>query len=265
MLLLFLFLLVIWGWTHLASLSLYARLRCKPRSWQRKAAARWQVFWARLGHFLCRTVGGMRIVYDGPHPSELPKGSGPYIVIGNHFGVFEGILITLLLAEAGTGDFRPVSKISVSKMPILGRAWKMLGAAFVVRDHRPEDIQAVATMAQQAEEDGANVLIFPEGTVYHRDKLGDGYRHVLPPRHGGFRRMVGLLPERSVLCVTMRWHDFDPYWLLAGEGVVPPGSGVSMSWRVLPPPGREDPGAYLDRVWRQVDDALDAAGGHGRS
>lgn len=264
MLLLFLFLLVVFGTISLYGLLAWASLRRWSPQRRRKAVARWQSGWSRIGYLLCVFVGGMKIVFDGKHPRDFPKTGGPYIIIGNHFGVYDGVIMGLLLAEANQPDFRPVSKHSVSKFPILGRAWRELGAAFVMRDHRPEDVAAVERLARIAEEDGANIYIFPEGTIFHPDKLAKGYVNVLPPKHGGFRRLTGLLPNRSILCVTLRWHDFAPTAFLASEGVLPPGSDVSVSWQIHDPPRGQDSAEYLDRIWRDMDAAIGKAGGHGR-
>ena len=224
---------------------------------RRVRIGRWQARWAATWLALCRSVGGVRVsyVFDRSFEDAVRERQGPFIVISNHFGAFDGLVMAEAMRLAGCEDFRPVAKSQVRHVPIMGRAWLELGVAFVKRDHRLSDADAVTMLANVAREDGANVIIFPEGTVLTGKTAAHGARTLLPPKLGGFRRLVRALPEYRVLSVTMYWEDFAPH-RLSDEGLVPPGSRLIAHCRVLPPPGSADADRVLLDEWHHKEEWL---------
>lgn len=220
---------------------------------------RWQAGWASRWLSLCRVIGGVRVTYvlDPSFDDAVRRNNGPFIVIANHFGAFDGLVMAEAMRLAGCDDFRAVAKRQVRYVPIMGRAWRELGVAFVKRDHRRSDADAVTALAEIAREDGANVIIFPEGTVLTEKTAVRGARTLLPPKLGGFRRLVRALPGYHVLSVTMYWQDFAPHWL-SDQGFVPPGTRLVAHCRVLPPPGFADADRVLLDEWRQKEEWLRA-------
>lgn len=227
-----------------------SRLRRDVPSSRRRRIGRWQARWARVWYACCRVVGGVRISYVFDRSVEDFRTKGPFIVISNHFGAFDGLIMADILRRVGHPDFRPVAKRQVNSIPIMGRAWRELGTAFVERDHRKGDADAVSSLADVVREDQANVIIFPEGTVLSAATAVCGARTLLPPKLGGFRRLVRALPERSILSLTLYWRDFAPYWL-SDQGFVPPGSDVLIECRILEPPSAADADRTLLEEWRR--------------
>src|SRR5687768_1054725 len=239
---------------HLYVILAICRVRgIAPRE-RRDRVAHWQSFWGVAGYRLCKVFGGVRgrfVVEDHPYLA----GNGPFIVIANHYGAFDGPLVAALLKTIGRHDFRPVAKREVGALPVVGRAWRELGVAFLARDHRKADVDAVTALAERAAEDQASILIFPEGTVFDPAKLCAPFTRILPPRGGGFRRLVQKLPGYHVLSVTIHWHDFAPGKLTV-EGAIPPGHVVTVSARVLEPPDVEDTDRLLIDEWRDKEKRL---------
>lgn len=218
---------------------------------RRVRIGRWQARWAGRWLSLCRSVGGVDVTYvlDPSFEEAVRNRREPFIVIANHFGAFDGLVMAEAMRLAGCEDFRPVAKSQVRHVPVMGRAWLELGVAFVKRDHRLSDADAVTMLANVAREDGANVIIFPEGTVLTARTATAGARTILPPKLGGFRRLTRALPGYRILSVTMYWADFAPYWL-SDQGIVPPGARLVVHCRVLPPPGPADADRVLLEEWR---------------
>lgn len=253
-LLLFVLSLLLFAVPHLYLIFAVSRVRGLAPRERRDLVARWQSFWGVAAYRLCQAFGGIRGRFEvEDHPYLASKGG--FIVIANHYGAFDGPIIAALLARIGRHDFRAVAKQEVGKIPVVGRAWRELGVAFLARDHRKADVDAVSALAERAREDNASVLIFPEGTVFDETKVCAPFTRILPPRGGGFRRLVQLLPGYHVLSVTIHWHDFAPGKLTV-EGAIPPGHIVTVSARVLDPPSVEDAERVLLDEWRDKERTL---------
>lgn len=239
---------------HLYLTFALCRVRRSSARERRDRVARWQAFWGVAAYRLCSALGGIKGRFEVEDHPYLAGGGG-FIVIANHYGAFDGPLIAELLRRVGRHDFRPVAKQEVGKLPVVGRAWRELGVAFLARDHRKADVDAVSALAERALEDRASVLIFPEGTVFDPSKRCAPFTRVLPPRGGGFRRLLQKMPGVPVLSVTIRWHDFAP-GRLSVEGAIPPGHVVTVSARVLDPPSPDDAERVLLDEWRDKEKVL---------
>ncbi len=141
---------------------------------------------------------------SGTHPS-------PAIVLVNHRSSFDQIMATAILRRLGHGDVRIVSKREVMGMPVIGRYAREMGCAFVSRGRDPTDLDRIRRCALDAANDGACVMIFPEGTTYGdaviHTRSSVEYRNVLPPRFGGVRALKRALPDYPVLSMTVNWLD----------------------------------------------------------
>lgn len=173
---------------------------------KRKRLAFWQMLWARVLSWAMSITLGMRARYLLHPDLRGRKSRGPFIIISNHRGVMDGLVIPVLLSKIGVTDFRSVMKHEVSSMPVLGRCWRELGCAFVTRQGDPQDIEGVAKAAKLAKEDGASILIFPEGTRFRERVIGGEYKNLLPPKLKGLKKLLEELPDYPILSFTLAWY-----------------------------------------------------------
>jgi 1-acyl-sn-glycerol-3-phosphate acyltransferase len=211
---------------------LWGKLLGETALMRRERIARWQARWSHFWLLLHRKIGGVRLtcILD----ASPKRARGPFIVIANHFGIIDGMIIAHVLRRLGNDDYRVVAKDEVGRIPLVGRAFRELGAAFVKRDHRPDDADAVSHLGKIACEDGANAVIFVEGTVLTAATATNGARTILPPHHRGFQRLVRAAPGREFLSFTTFWRDWDPHFL-SDQGLLSPGTDALIECRVLPP------------------------------
>ncbi len=220
----------------------------------RRRIARWQYLCGEAALAVVSLVMGITVTYDLPPP--VP-GAGPYIVVANHLGGFDGFIVTHVLRAIGAStDLRAIGKREVRRYPVVGRAWRELKWGFVARRHDPHDFDAVEQCGRDADGDGANVVIFPEGTIYMRTNRREWYVNVLPPKSGGLAALRRVLPSRQVLNITIAW-DRETHGLTMMEGGVPLGRRVTVTARVVDVP--EDVKGWLREEWVRKD-AVIAAG-----
>lgn len=219
----------------------------------RRRIARWQYLCGEAAlAVVCRSMG-IAVSYDLP---PAAPGAGPYLIVANHLGGFDGFLVTHVLRAIGANtDLRAIGKREVAKYPVVGRAWRELKWGFVARRRDPHDFDAVERCGRDAGADGANVLIFPEGTIYMRTNRREWYVHVLPPKSGGLSALRRVLPDRPVLNVTIRW-DLETHGLAMMEGGIPYGRRVTVTARVVRLP--EDVKGWLREEWARKDAAIAA-------
>ena len=128
------------------------------------------------------------------HPERLPRGAGLLAV--KHQSMWETLALTVILE-------RPcfVLKKELSRIPVFG--WYCRGNGFVFVD-RADGARALRSMtkgAQRAAGEGAQVVIFPEGT---RAGVGEAL-----PYHPGVAALA-----RAMDCpVVPVAHDAGRYWL----------------------------------------------------
>lgn len=114
-----------------------------------------------------------------PVPRQLTDtlpGTGPYILMANHQSHID---VALLLKYAGV-PIRFVAKKELLYVPVFGLAMWAAGHIPIDRRNREHAIQSLKAAAKRIR-DGANVLVFPEGT---RNQNPDG--ELLPFKKGGF-------------------------------------------------------------------------------
>jgi 1-acyl-sn-glycerol-3-phosphate acyltransferase len=100
--------------------------------------------------------------------------SKPYIYMPNHQSLFD---IPVLLAHLKV-QFRWLAKVELFKIPIFGQAMARAGYISIDRSDRKSAFESLNRAAKTIQ-NGASVLIFPEGT---RSKDGT----IIPFKKGGF-------------------------------------------------------------------------------
>jgi len=186
----------------------------------------WGLLWADRLLSLFGSLVDLDIDYRLPPPGLRP----PAIVIANHRSSLDPLLILAALKRMGYGKVRSIAKEEAACLPVVGRGAREMGSAFVTRRRDPDDIERVRQCALGASRDAACVLIFPEGTTYgdeaFRTRSDVAYQHVLPPRFGGVRTLLEVLPDYRVLSLTIDWqgidgaHDIGHLRPLAGKRLV---------------------------------------------
>ncbi len=222
--------------------------RVEGKAHRRRVAA-WQRASNRAVLGIIRACMGITVRLDlrGPLPP------GPYLIISNHLGGFDGFLVLHLLSAIGReSDLRAIGKKQVMSWPIIGRAWRELRWGFVARDGHRRDYSAVEECGCLAFLDGADMLIFPEGTHFDA-AVRKPPPHVLPPKPGGFSVLLRQMPERPVLDITITWER--PYHGLSlFDGIIPYGRlAVVRVEHHATVPQPDDARPWLNEVWRRKD------------
>lgn len=238
----------------------------------------------RLQHWSLRTLArtgerflGLRLETDPSVDAAL--GTGPAVVISRHVSIVDASLPAWCALERGR-SVRGVIMAELLADPGFDLLYGRLGNVFVVRDHGPEAIAAIAPVAAALDDDTLAV-IFPEGRLFRPDVLARalertgrrdparaerlvGLRHVLPPRPGGFVALLLGAPEADVVLFDHRGLDrFARFADLARA--VPLREPIRLTarrWSRAELP--TDPAAlieWLDERWLELDQALaDEAG-----
>lgn len=111
--------------------------------------------WVTLqGKILIKSIPLWRVRFEDVRRCR----KGRYVIIANHQSLLDIPLMHLL-----GGDFRWVSKIENFRVPVLGLTMKMAGYIAIERGN-PESVAGMMKEAARAIEDGASVIVFPEGT-----------------------------------------------------------------------------------------------------
>jgi len=119
---------------------------------------------------------------------------GPVLVVSNHQSMFD---IPVFYAFLNI-QFRWMSKASLFKLPIIGRAMKGAGYISVDRED-PKNARASLFTAAEKVKEGASLIIFPEGTR-SMDK-----KKMLPFKKGGF--VLAKMSGVPILPVTVVGAD----------------------------------------------------------
>jgi 1-acyl-sn-glycerol-3-phosphate acyltransferase len=108
-----------------------------------------------------RKILNIKITAEGD-VRQLQRGG--YVIISNHFGYLDGIVI---------GSLFPVifvSKMEVKSWPIVGQWTTLCGTVFINRQRKGLIPLAVNEMTRKLRQ-GANILLFPEGAATNGERL----------------------------------------------------------------------------------------------
>ncbi len=171
------------------------------------------------GKWACRLyIWICRILHIHIHKNWPTDDDGrPAIIMANHLGAFDLLLMWGVAVQSGRSNNRLVIKRSILFIPIVGQLAWLTGAIPLKRNRDPNDRRAIAEGARKAIAEKASVPIFPEGTRFTGAIGGSGYRHLLPPKIGGFKNLRRELPDYPVLDITASWYP-----------PLPPGSGTTV-------------------------------------
>ena len=135
-----------------------------------------------LGHF----IGGMEV-----HGLEHVPSSGPLLVVANHPGMIDGLLITANLP-------RPDLKIVASAMPIFTELQAMKNHLIYTTRNTFERLTVVREAIQHLHDDGA-VLIFPRGVIEPDPAVLQGAAESLNKWSRSLEIMIRKVPETQVM------------------------------------------------------------------
>jgi len=157
-----------------------------------------QRYMKRWAHSLVNATGGC--VFLTPC-SVVPAHVGPRIVVANHRSPFDiGILLSIFGGHA-------VSRADLAGWPVLGMAARRAGTIFVDRDRTESGASAIRAIRSRLQ-DGASILLFPEGGTFAGDE-------VRPFKPGAFSALRGI--DAQVVPVGMA---YDPGVEWVDEGFV---------------------------------------------
>jgi 1-acyl-sn-glycerol-3-phosphate acyltransferase len=117
-------------------------------------------------------------------------------IVSNHLGYLDGIVL---------GSLFPVifvTKRQVKRWPVIGQLLALLGTIFVDRENK-QDILRVIDRISGTLRQGANVVIFPEGTSSNGEKL-------LPFQSAFFAAPLMARASVAPVTITYRFVDREP-------------------------------------------------------
>jgi 1-acyl-sn-glycerol-3-phosphate acyltransferase len=117
--------------------------------------------WIRGFTWSMRRILNIKIMVDGD-AGQL--GGGSYVIISNHFGYLDGIVL---------GSLCPVifvSKREVKSWPVVGPWTTLCGTVFINRQKKGLIPLAVTGISHRLKQ-GANILLFPEGAATNGDQM----------------------------------------------------------------------------------------------
>ena len=209
----------------------------------------------RIDSFFLKRVLGIEFIVHGAVPNDT---SEQCIVVSNHRSWFDILVIQEVITGRG-----PILKFLIKRelvyVPVVG--WICLALDFPRlnrgRDEagREKDFASVAAAASRVNETPCALMNFAEGTrftIAKRDRLGSDYDHLLNPKTGGFRIMLGAL-SADILDITLVYPVDDiTFWrCLSGEL-----KSVEIFIDRYPRSSVEEPRDWLDERWRQKEQRI---------
>lgn len=209
----------------------------------------------RLDSFLLRRVLGIDFIIHGAVPNDT---SEQCIVVSNHRSWFDILVIQEVISGRG-----PILKFLIKReliyVPIVG--WICLALDFP-RLHRSrdavgreKDFASVAAAAAKVNETPCALMNFAEGTRFSRikrDRLASPYQHLLKPKTGGFRIMLGALSADIVDITLVYPIDDITFWrCLSGELKT-----VEIFVDRYPHSAVNEPGEWLDARWKEKESRI---------
>lgn len=151
--------------------------------------------WAYAMHFFVTRLLGIRVRVHGR--DNIP--AEPCVIMSNHQSAWETYYLQLL--------FRPQSQViksSLLKIPFFGWTFGMIKPIAIDRSDRRRAIAQVIEQGVERIQQGASVLIFPEGT------------RTLPRRLLPFKRGGAVLAKAAGCAVVPVTHNSGEFWINNG-------------------------------------------------
>lgn len=164
----------------------------------RRQVTAWQANYSHVTTRLFELVMFMRIkirVQSGP----IIQPGKSYIVIANHISWFDTVYFPGVCERLKLTNVRYVIKESFLRYRIarfvLAQSWIDAGFPFITRTNAKIDIQRIEDASRLALQEGASMLIFPEGTRQPNDIIGQ-------PKWRGFAAQEKLLAGCQIVSLT---------------------------------------------------------------
>jgi len=142
-----------------------------------------------------RLLGKLNISVEIKDRERLPK-EGQYLVISNHRGVLDPLILEMALEDSTiSGDW--VAKKELYKSPFFGLFVRNAGA--ILLDREKSQMSAFFADTKRAVKEGSSIFIFPEGTRNKSEKSLIEFKE-------GFR-IIALKNRLPILPVYIRTHS----------------------------------------------------------
>ncbi len=205
-----------------------------------------------------------------------------YLILSNHLSSVD-ILVLFRIFHRRAPFIRFFLKRQLIWFPIVGLACWAMDFPFMRRytaeylerhpERRGRDLETTRIACRRYRRIPVSILNFLEGTRFTREKHADQespYRHLLRPRVGGIAFVLASLSEQldSIIDVTIAypvpdvtmWHfvtnRIDRVFVRVRRLEIPP-EFVSADI-TEPGPARDAFKSWIERLWREKDDALEA-------
>lgn len=198
-----------------------------------------------------KPILGLRLELEPP--AEFPDGAA--IVLANHVSTLDIVFVFWALHRLGLRQPRWIMKSELRFTP-----WAIAaagGSGFVRRRRNAGDFSVVERCGALATQDGGLVVLFPEGTRFRGVSADGAWRHLGPPKPGGFAALRRQMPHAPVLSLTLRWAGGRGRTAFSADGLV--GLTVRIAAQTVPAPVVDADPDWLLRHWREKDAALSAA------
>jgi 1-acyl-sn-glycerol-3-phosphate acyltransferase len=110
---------------------------------------------------LLRTILGIKVTVEGDE-GQLERGG--YVMISNHLGYIDGIVLGSLFPVVY------VSKREVKSWPVIGQWTTLCGTVFINRQRKGLVPLAVKEISRKLKQE-ANILLFPEGAATNGERM----------------------------------------------------------------------------------------------
>jgi 1-acyl-sn-glycerol-3-phosphate acyltransferase len=124
---------------------------------------RWKIVSRLIRSFtlLLRTILNIKVTVQGDE-GQLERGG--YVIISNHFGYLDGIILGSLFPVVF------VSKKEVKSWPMIGQWSTLCGTVFINRQRKDLVPLAVKEISRKLKQE-ANILLFPEGAATNGERM----------------------------------------------------------------------------------------------